>query len=97
MKIVDEEHDMLKGSLPCLGNVSDIEQIVSSKQVEELIIAIDPAQHKLIENILLNKQIKKQSKLFRATKILLGMLNIMQFLMFHSSNFLMKLCLIGKN
>jgi len=69
VKIVDEEHDMLKGSLPCLGNVSDIEQIVSSKQVEELIIAIDPAQHKLIENILLEtNRLKKTIKIIPGDK-----------------------------
>jgi exopolysaccharide biosynthesis polyprenyl glycosylphosphotransferase len=53
IRIVDDEHDMLHEVLSCLGDISDIEQIVSSNQIEELIIAIDPAQHKLIETILL--------------------------------------------
>ncbi len=51
--IQGEYQDQMKGLIPCLGNVEDIEKIVLEKGIEEIIIAIDPAQHQMIEKILL--------------------------------------------
>lgn len=50
---VDEKTDeLIEESLNCLGNIKDIQNVVEKYNVEELIIAIEPANHKLIENVL---------------------------------------------
>ncbi len=51
--INQETQDMMKDILPCLGQIEEIQAIVEEHKIEEIIIAIDPAQHHIIEKILL--------------------------------------------
>lgn len=53
IRISGESEDLMKDVLPNLGTIENLEQIVHSYNIEEMIIAIDPAQHPLIERILL--------------------------------------------
>jgi lipopolysaccharide/colanic/teichoic acid biosynthesis glycosyltransferase len=53
IRISGESEDMMKDLLPCLGSIDKIQEIVENDKVEELIIAIDPAQHPIIERVLL--------------------------------------------
>jgi len=53
VRVSGEVHDQMKDLLPCLGDVDQIESFVVEHAIEEIIIAIDPAQHKMIEKILL--------------------------------------------
>jgi exopolysaccharide biosynthesis polyprenyl glycosylphosphotransferase len=42
----------LDGMMPNLGKVSDIEEVIQSKQIEEVIIAIGSSDHEVLERIL---------------------------------------------
>lgn len=53
IKISDDCTNMLHDVLPELGGINDLRRIVGELKIEEMIIAIDPAQHKMIEQILL--------------------------------------------
>lgn len=53
IRISGESEDMMKDLLPNLGSIEKIQEIVENNKVEELIIAIDPAQHPIIEKVLL--------------------------------------------
>jgi exopolysaccharide biosynthesis polyprenyl glycosylphosphotransferase len=53
IRISGESDDLMKEVIPCLGTIDKLQQIVDENNIEELIIAIDPAQHPVIEKILL--------------------------------------------
>lgn len=53
IRMSGDSEDMMKQVLPFLGTIDELQEIVTSKRIEELIIAVDPAQHPVIEKILL--------------------------------------------
>jgi exopolysaccharide biosynthesis polyprenyl glycosylphosphotransferase len=53
VRVSGESNDQMQDLIPYLGVVDEIKNIVIDHAVEEIIIAIDPAQHQMIEKILL--------------------------------------------
>jgi exopolysaccharide biosynthesis polyprenyl glycosylphosphotransferase len=53
IRISNESDDLMKDVLPCLGQIEELQNVVETHKIQELIIAIDPAQHPVIEKILL--------------------------------------------
>ena len=52
VKITEDDEDQLQGTLPCLGSLDDLTQIVKEKAIKELIIAIKNGKRKHIEGII---------------------------------------------
>jgi exopolysaccharide biosynthesis polyprenyl glycosylphosphotransferase len=53
VRINGETKDMMEEVLPNLGTIEQLQEIVEKYRIEEIIIAIDPARHPVIEKILL--------------------------------------------
>lgn len=53
------EQDMMAGVLPCLGNISQLPELIDTYHIEELIITLHNGQRKYIEDIL---SIARESK-----------------------------------
>lgn len=52
IKIDEDRESLLENHLPQLGHVKDLKQVISHKNIEEVIIAIDHRQSKVVERIL---------------------------------------------
>lgn len=50
--IVESSINQIKKFLPRLGNFTDLKRIIVENQVEEVIIAVEPKEHKTVENII---------------------------------------------
>ena len=50
--IVESSPNQIKEYLPRLGNYRDLKEIISRHQIEEVIIAVGPSEHKTVENII---------------------------------------------
>ena len=50
--ILENSNDILSKYLPCLGSVNELETIIEEYQIEEVIVAIEPSEHKIITEIL---------------------------------------------
>jgi exopolysaccharide biosynthesis polyprenyl glycosylphosphotransferase len=50
---VDDTHpDMMQGKLECVGNISDIAQVVDNHHVEEIVVALHNGQRKYVQQVL---------------------------------------------
>ncbi len=52
VKVDDKHPDEMASKLPCLGNISHLEEIVNQKHIEEIIIALHNGQRRQIEKII---------------------------------------------
>ena len=52
IRVLAEKNDTMKDHLPCLGEMNDLVEIVKQENIEEIIIAIEPSEHKMIADIL---------------------------------------------
>lgn len=52
VNVNDKSKNLLSDYLPHLGNINDIRSIISEKQVEEVIIAIETSEHDMINRII---------------------------------------------
>ena len=52
IKINNDIKDYMQHILPCLGDISNIKNVFLEKNIEEIIIAIDPAKHDAIEKVI---------------------------------------------
>lgn len=52
IQIDKESKNGISGSLPCIGQLEDLENIISTNRVEQVIISIDRSQEHLLENII---------------------------------------------
>jgi len=50
--VLENSNDKLSKYLPRLGSVSELEQIIEEEQIEEVIVAVEPSEHKVITDIL---------------------------------------------
>ena len=50
--VVETEDNKLREYLPYLGNYKNLKQIVSDHGIEEVIIAVEPSEHRTVENII---------------------------------------------
>lgn len=50
--VVETDDNKLDAYLPYLGNSRDLKKIVTEHNVEEVIIAVEPAEHRTVENII---------------------------------------------
>lgn len=50
--IVETAPNQIKKYLPRLGNYKDLKRIILDNQIEEVIIAVEPKEHKTVENII---------------------------------------------
>ena len=44
--------NVLDGTMPNLGNLEDLEQVIDQYTIEEVVVAVDTSEHHLLENIL---------------------------------------------
>lgn len=52
INVNENSKNLISELLDCLGNIKDIPEVVKQYNIEELIIAVDPSEHSLIEKIL---------------------------------------------
>ncbi len=52
VNVSEQDKLLLEGKLPYLGEFSNIKEIIEKYEIEEVIVAIDPREHKKIGNIL---------------------------------------------
>ena len=69
VKVDDEHPDEMAGKLPCLGDISHLEEIIEQKHIEELIIALHNGQRKYIEKIIVLARDKRNITLFITPKM----------------------------
>jgi len=50
--VLENSNDKLSQYLPCLGTLSELEEIVNKQQIEEVIVAVEPSEHRIITEIL---------------------------------------------
>lgn len=50
--VVETEYNKLSEYLPYLGNYKDLKKIVADNALEEVIIAVEPSEHRTVENII---------------------------------------------
>ena len=52
IRVDDHQPDMMQGKLLCVGNISDISQVVENQHVEEIVVALHNGQRKYIHQVL---------------------------------------------
>ena len=52
IRVDDHQPDHMEGKLPCVGNISDISQVVENHHVEEIVVALHNGQRKYIHQVL---------------------------------------------
>jgi exopolysaccharide biosynthesis polyprenyl glycosylphosphotransferase len=50
--VLENTNDKLSQFLPALGHVDDLEKIIAENSIEEVIVAVEPSEHKTITHIL---------------------------------------------
>ncbi len=50
--VLESNNDKLSKYLPALGSLNDLEQIIHSHRIEEVIVAVEPSEHRIITEIL---------------------------------------------
>jgi len=50
--VLEHSNDKLSQYLPCLGNLAELEEIVNKQGIEEVIVAVEPSEHRIITEIL---------------------------------------------
>lgn len=50
--VLENTNDKLSQHLPCLGNIGQIEAVINEHNIEEVIIAVEPSEHRIITEIL---------------------------------------------
>ena len=69
VKVDDNNPDVMASELPCLGDISQLEEIIEQKHIEEIIIALHNGQRKHIEKIIVLARDKRNIKLFITPKM----------------------------
>lgn len=50
---VDDTHpDMMQGKLPCVGDITDMAQVVDNQHIEEIVVALHNGQRKYVQQVL---------------------------------------------
>lgn len=52
IRVDEHQPDLMQGKLSCVGNISDIRQVVESQHVEEIVVALHNGQRKYIHQVL---------------------------------------------
>ena len=52
IRVDDHQPDQLEGRLSCVGNISDISEVVEDQHIEEIVVALHNGQRKYIQQVL---------------------------------------------
>ena len=52
IRVDDHQPDLMQGKLSCVGNISDISQVVENQHVEEIVVALHNGQRKYVQQVL---------------------------------------------
>ncbi len=52
IRVDEQKSDMMAGKLPCVGNISDMGQVVDDQHIEEIVVALHNGQRKYLQQVL---------------------------------------------